>query len=138
MFGLGAGELLILTALGSLLYVPLAFYLLTLQRTLAACAEENRAMQPGLVWLQLIPLFGLVWQFFVVGAISRSLAAEFESRGMPPGADPVRTLGIATCVLTICSHVIFFIIPIHLTSLVCWILFWVRVAGQKARLVPLA
>jgi hypothetical protein len=36
-------------------------------------------MQPGLVWLQIIPFFGQVWQFFVVSKISGSIAREFGS-----------------------------------------------------------
>ena len=35
--------------------IPLIFYLLTLQKALNSCAPENRAMQPAMVWLMLIP-----------------------------------------------------------------------------------
>jgi hypothetical protein len=66
---------------------------------------------PGLVWLQLIPLVGQVWQFFVVARISSSirkgLTAEYENTVF--GADaavvqkgvanrPTLAMGLAYCI----------------------------------------
>ena len=59
--------------------VPAIFYLLTLQKALNRCSPESRAMQPGMVWLLLIPLFNLVWQFFVVINIAKSLVPSFRN-----------------------------------------------------------
>ena len=53
--------------------LPLIFYLLTLQGILQEVKPENRKMDPGMVWLTLIPLFGIVWQFIIVGNIADSL-----------------------------------------------------------------
>ena len=36
-------------------------------------------MRPGQVWLQLIPLFGQVWQFVVVTRIAGSIQKEIIS-----------------------------------------------------------
>ena len=36
------------------------FYILSLQKALNRCAPENRAMEPGMVWLLLIPCVFLV------------------------------------------------------------------------------
>lgn len=36
------------------------FYLLTLMRALQKCSPQSRTMQPGMVWLLLIPLFNLI------------------------------------------------------------------------------
>ena len=44
-----------------LVFVVIAvLFLLTQQNTLKAVKPENRLMQPGLVWLQLIPLLGQI------------------------------------------------------------------------------
>src|SRR6185437_12481277 len=64
--------------------VLLIFYYLTLQNTLKSIAPENRTMQPAMIWLQCIPLFGNIWQFFVVIAIAQSLTNEFKSRQSVP------------------------------------------------------
>ena|ERR1035438_8532704 len=55
--------------LGVLVFIAIAvtvkvFYLLTLYRALNRCSPESRAMDPTLVWLNFIPCFSLVWQFF--------------------------------------------------------------------------
>jgi hypothetical protein len=36
-------------------------FLLTLHRALDRCSPRNRTMEPGMVWLNLIPLFSMVW-----------------------------------------------------------------------------
>src|ERR1700729_4298381 len=64
-----------------LVFVVIAvLFLLTQQNTLKAVKRENRLMNPGLVWLQLIPLFGQLWQFFVVSRIAKSIRNEIASR----------------------------------------------------------
>ncbi|HTE07784.1 MAG TPA: hypothetical protein VK628_03410 [Flavitalea sp.] len=89
------------------------YYLLT------SIKVENRLMRPGYVWLQLIPLFGLYWQFRVVTAISKSIYGELESR-LDKGSlifnendsliqkKPAYTEGIIYCILVCVS-----IIPIQ-------------------------
>lgn len=39
------------------------FYILTLSRALQKCSPQLRTMKPGMVWLLLIPLFNVLWQF---------------------------------------------------------------------------
>jgi hypothetical protein len=114
--------------------VIMVFYLLTLQKALSRCAPENRAMAPGLVWLQIIPLFGLVWQFFNVINIAKSLGAEFQKRGLAEDPQPGKTLGLVMCILGCCS-----IIPLlgffcAIGALICWIMYWVKIAGYSGKL----
>ena len=46
--------------------VPVIFFLLQLQKLLNACTPGSRQMEPGMVWLNLIPLFGLGWMIYTV------------------------------------------------------------------------
>ena len=69
---------LVLVGLG----VGIAF-LLELQRAVERCAPANRALSPGQVWLNLIPLFNIVWQFILISRVSETLSREFASRGRP-------------------------------------------------------
>jgi hypothetical protein len=71
------------------------FFVLTLQRVLCRCAQHNRAMTPALVWLDLVPLFGLVWNFVVVVKVAKSLGSELRSRGDATSSGPVLILGLA-------------------------------------------
>ena len=74
----GSEEDLIFIALAliALTLIPKIFYLITLQSTLKAISEENRKMPPNNVWLQLIPLFGIVWHFIIIKNMADSISAE--------------------------------------------------------------
>jgi|GEM_PF-230721 len=127
------GFLVLVIALG--IAIP---YLLTLQRTLEAVSPENRRMQPGMVWLLLVPLFGYVWSFMVVTAIADSLDLEYRKRNIPRDPRPTYTLGITMAVLSVCGGVLIYIpflnligLLIGLVNLVLWIIYWVQVAEHK-------
>jgi len=71
-------------------------------RALSAVSPENRKMRPGLVFLNLIPLFNFGWSFRSVVAIAGSLQRVTASRTKRKGQDSCgRNSGIAGCVLQI-------------------------------------
>ncbi len=121
----GLGILTIVFIVIAILLVPFIFYLLTLQKALNRCSPECRAMNPGMVWLMLVPLFHIVWQFFVVLNVAKSLGAEFRKRGIVEEPSPGQTLGIVMCIGNlICGPV----------GLICWIIYWVKIAGYSSKL----
>lgn len=142
---LGFNELLIIGFIFIAL-VPTIFFLITQQATLNNIQVQNRAMSPGEVWLQLIPLFGLVWQFIVVSriadSISRELASEnsfsFEqSQGNYSSSGnekPTYNIGIAYCVLLCCSVIPYLGVLAAPAGLICWIIYWVRLSKYKNKL----
>jgi hypothetical protein len=99
--------------------IPAIFYCLTLQKALNRCSPESRAMQPGMVWLLFVPLFNLVWQFFVVINVAKSLGAEFQKRGMAEEPEPGKTLGLAMCILGCCGIIPVIGVIISIGALVC-------------------
>jgi hypothetical protein len=118
-------------------------------------------MKPGLVWLQLIPLFGQVWQFFVVSRIAGSIRKEIEFQegdSILGSSDlqvverltklPTQVIGIAYSILYIIgvflnlfmnmgpdSPLIIGTLLIFLGGMVCWIIYWVRLAQSRRILV---
>lgn len=58
----------LLIYLGVLVYVMIMNY-----NALGAISPRNQDMQPGMVFLLLIPCFNLVWYFFVVSRVASSL-----------------------------------------------------------------
>jgi hypothetical protein len=110
------------------------FFILTLQKALNRCSLENRAMQPGMTWLLLIPLFNIVWIFFVVLNMAKSLGAEFVKRGIPADPEPGKTLGLAYAILAICSAIPFVGFLAGIGCLVCFIMYWVKIAGYSKQL----
>ena len=117
--------------------VPYIFFIRTQYSTLHAIQPENRLMHPNEVWLQLIPLFGLIWQFVVVARIADSIQREYQSHkevsflGMGDGDLQEKinervtyTTGFSYCVVLMLSFipVIGFIIGIPM--LILWITYW--------------
>jgi len=152
---LAATQLLLLLAV----LIPAIFFLITQQNTLKAVLPENRLMHPGLVWLQLIPLFNYIWQFIVITRIAGSIRRQLASRHADSifGADaaiadgtsrrPTQGIGIAYATLFT------LLVPINLFqdaagrpndslllglvalgNMVCWIIYWVQLVQYKNKL----
>lgn len=124
---IGATEILLIL----LIFVPGILYLRTLSNVLKKCSTQNRKMPPNQVWLLLIPLFNLVWQFFVMPKVSDSLRKEYRERNISFKGDLGETVGLFFCI-SICIHILatasgtaFMIIP----TIVLWIMHWVKVSG---------
>jgi hypothetical protein len=136
--GLAPVELLVIVAIIFLIsvttLVPLAFFCLTLQKCLNRCTPQCRTIAPGQVWLLLIPFFNLVWQFIVVSRISSTLANEFRLRSMTKEPEPGKSLGLAFCILFVCGIVPFLGILAGIAGLICWILYWVKIANYSAEI----
>lgn len=133
--GAGAFGLLVGMLIGfAIILIPLVFYVLTLQKALNRCAPESRAMEPALLWLLLIPCVGFIWHFFVVLNMAKTLGAEFQKRGLPEEAEPGKKLGLIMCGL-MCGGIIPIIgLLFSLGGLVCWILYWLKIAGYSKKL----
>jgi hypothetical protein len=121
-------------------------FLLTQYNTLKAIQPQNRAMSPGEVWLQLIPLFNLVWQFIVVQRISESVSRELSSNTFSfeetepvqlyqQGNRPAYQIGMVMCVLNILGLVPLIGILARLGGLVRWIIYWVQLSGCKNQIL---
>jgi len=128
------------------LLVLAIFFLLTLQKALNRCSPRNRAMEPGLVWLNLIPIFQLFWSLYTVFKIGTSRKQEFADRDLDEGGDYGKTIGLIGWVLYIVGSVVGNVggagqqfgemsgltlvgLPISLVALVLWIVYWVRIYG---------
>ncbi|WP_109488798.1 hypothetical protein [Occallatibacter savannae] len=106
------------------------FYILTLSRALNKCHPASRTMEPGMVWLLLIPLFNLIWNFFVVQAMTKSLANEFRLRNIPNAdPEPGKTIGLAMAICGACSIIPLVNMITGLVYIVLWIIYWIKIAG---------
>lgn len=103
------------------------FYLLTMQKALVLAGRENRSLEPGLVWLLFIPLFGLVWQFFIVRHVSSAVKNWAAAHGRNVG-DGGWAIGLAACILVSLGALPHLGVLVSLAGLVCLIVWWVKVA----------
>jgi hypothetical protein len=142
--------------------IPAILFILSEQKILRVINPENREMSPGSVWLQIIPVFGLVWQFFVViriaSSISRELATQIGESILDHSQEqikviddsPTYTIGLAYCILTTLGFIInystrhstsnlrLFGSLFVLTGMACWITYWVRLVKTKNKLLRLS
>lgn len=127
--------LVVFFVFGIFLLLPTIFYILTLQKTLSQCAPVSRTMEPGLVWLYLIPFVNLVFHFFIVFAIANSVANEFARRGAAiDDPQPGQSLGLAMCICACCAIIPIFGLLAALAHLILWIMYWVKVSEYSRRL----
>ncbi len=97
--------------------------------------QQFRRMEPGMVWLLLIPCFNLVWLFFVFPRLPQSFKAYFDSIGRTDVEDCGEKLGWAYAICVVCG-----IIPLvgYLAgpaSLVLLIIYLIKVMGLKKQVL---
>jgi hypothetical protein len=121
-------------------------FLLTQYNTLKAIQPQNRTIAPGQVWLQLIPLFNLVWQFIVVHRISESIDRERSSNNFsfeeshpiqwhPQGNRPTYQIGMAMCILNVLGWAPLLGTLARIAGLICWIVYWVQLSNNKNQII---
>ena len=125
---LGGSCLMIMMIVVVIILIPAVFYLLTMQKALTLAGDQYRTLNPGLVWLMFIPLFNIVWHFFVVMHVSKSVKAWGTAHGVDFG-DGGWGIGLTACILHCCGIIPILGILASLAGLVCIILWWVKVAG---------
>lgn len=119
------------TVIGIIIFI---FFLISLHKAAKVVNPENRHIQPGMVWLNLIPLVSHVWLFFTATWLSKGLRAEASDHEIEEVGDAHKGLGItfATLNLTMLIPVVnlFALIPYF----VVWIVYWVKISKLKDRI----
>lgn len=138
-FGIGMMVFVIIIALGIYLaiYIP---YLLNMQNMLKECNHKSlQGFNPSNVWLLLIPLFSIVYQFILYNKNSEILQREYALRGRTKPGDYSKSLGLTLAILSVVSAIPDLPIPLingissiaGLGSLVIFIIYWVKMAEYK-------
>lgn len=124
----------------TLLTFYLAFYWITLlggaainilvcwllQSCLASIPKEFRQQEPALAWLLLIPIFNIIWMFFIFLPLARGYQAYFQSRGRTDKGDCGYHFNRRMCIYTVLA----LIIPVigwFIFSIVSFVMFIVAV-----------
>ncbi|MFN4006162.1 MAG: hypothetical protein ACK4HE_01495 [Chitinophagaceae bacterium] len=113
------------------------FFILTLRNCLRQVRPENRRFEPNNTWLLLIPLFSLVYNFFVVKGISESLQNEYEQLGENPTTAPAYQLGLAYSIASCLTWVPMAGSFIAIAAFVLFIVYWVQIHEHKNRIATL-
>ncbi len=113
------------------MYGVAAFILSTCFR---AIPDEHRQMQPGMVWLLLIPCFPVIWNFFVFLKLSKSFKSYFAAQGVEDVDDCAEKIGLwfAICVIGGMIPCVQYIAGP--AALVLLIIYLVKAVGLKKRI----
>jgi hypothetical protein len=101
------------------LLVLKVLFLLSMSRCFREISPQNRKMEPGMVWLCLIPFFDMAWTIIMMLRLAESLDLEYEDRDLPPDGDFGKTLAIVHTVLVFVGG---------LVSVVVLIMYWLKIA----------
>ena len=104
LFGAGALVAVMLGMIGMALLINVVICLL-LSGCFRRVPKQFRQMEPGMVWLLLIPCFNIVWNFFVFLKLPASYQAYFSSIGRTDVGDSGRGLGLAYAICVAVSLV---------------------------------
>ena len=132
----GPAALIAIFVFGLLVLFPFIYYMLTLQSVLKEISPENRKMQPEQVWLSFIPIFGMIWQYYIVARLADSLKLELRKRNIwSDEKRPGYRVGLSFCRLLSSSIIPYFGLLTTIGGLVCWILYWLRINEYRSRLI---
>ncbi|WP_069660059.1 hypothetical protein [Arcticibacter eurypsychrophilus] len=92
---------IIIAALVSLLIT--GFFCYSITKVLDHIAEENRSIQPKMIWLLLIPGFNWIWNFVVATKLSLSIKKEMEARDFDVSGKPTFMQGILYAIISVIS-----------------------------------
>jgi hypothetical protein len=130
LLGLGVAETQLLLLL--IYVVPLFFFLLNLQRLFKEISAENRKLLPTLLWFAMIPLIGLLWQFFIIIKTAESLRLEFNKRNIQvEEKKPGFWIGLTYCVLFCCSIIPGLGLILGGIGLYYWVNYWIKMSDYR-------
>jgi len=115
-------------------FVTFVFYIRAISKTIKAIDPEYRTQAPGMAWLLLIPVFNVIWFFFLLKAIKTGFLRMHENKRISQPIDTGYTYGIAMgcCWAAIFIPKLIFIalIPMFVFS----ILHWTKLNNARKRL----
>lgn len=111
-----------------------AFVCYLLYNCFNAIPQEYRKQEPGMVWLLLIPVFSLVWNFFVYPKLAESYQAYFAAQGRADVGDCGRQIGLIYCILAACCIIPYVNALAGPAALVLLILFLVKAYELKKQI----
>lgn len=140
-FGRRDTELLFTVAVIVLLVVVLAViaaaFLSAVARVLRRVQPENRRMEPGQVWLNLIPIFNFVWATVTIERVAESLRNEFTVRSLhSPDERYGRKYGLTALALAASGVLIASLYVVIPLGLIYGIAYWRQMNRYAERLKP--
>lgn len=135
--------IIVVSALGLTFFILRIVYLEELQKTLSFISPANRKLRPGLVWLELIPFFDVIWSFVNIIKVCSSLEEELLSRKMNTDSiRPTYSIGLCSAVSGLACHLgiwapALITIITCIVFVICWFVFWHKLSKLHRQLTLL-
>ena len=97
-----------------------------------------RQQEPNMVWLLMIPLVNIVWNFFVYPNLSRSYQAYFAAQGRTDVGDCGAGIGLAYCICAAVSFIPYLGMLTGIAALVLLIMYLIKAIDLKKQIPELA
>jgi uncharacterized membrane protein len=123
---------LVVAGVGLIIDIVVCFFLYKIFNRVPV---QYRVMEPGLVWLLIIPCFNLVWNFFVFIRLSRSLKRYFNSVGNQAVGDCGEGLGLGYSICEVARLIPCVGILVWIAAVVLVILYLIKV-NQLSEQIP--
>jgi hypothetical protein len=120
--------------LAFLIIIPLItfiFYIRAISKTLTAISEPYRTQSPGMAWLLLIPIFNVIWFFFLLRAIKDGFANMYRDGLTQKEIDSGYNYGIGMGCCWAASFIPQFIFIALIPMFVFSILHWNKLNGAR-------
>lgn len=117
----------LLVGIGIMVYV--CYLIFEAQKALP---PQHQKIQPGLVWLIMVPCLNVFWNFYVFTQVPASYQSYFGSTGEPYDTS-LGALGIAYSVLALFGVIPYLGACLGLVALVVLIIFLVKLTEAKKR-----
>jgi hypothetical protein len=134
LFGLGLPELLVIACILGVLLLLSAIPAVLAYIVLNRVPPQFRKQSPGMAFLLLIPIFNIIWSFFVHPKVAESLQAYFNAQGSQAHGDCGGALALWLCICGACSFVPFIGLFAGIAGLVLAILFYVKAFDLSAKI----
>ncbi len=137
--GLEMGAMLVIYGVALVIGLAIsAVICFLISRLFDAIPAQHRTMEPGMVWLLMIPFFNLFWNFKVYLGLADSFANAYEAGGQPlTESQSGRTMGLWYSILVLCSIIPCVNMITGLVALVLLILILVKGHELKNNLASL-
>jgi hypothetical protein len=108
-------------------YVPTIFYILAIRRAFIAIDEDIRPINPNMTWLELIPIFNLIWTFFLVTYLRQGYQKMWTSGRLSKETTAGYGFGLAFAICSVCGLIPGLNLLVLIPLVVFWILHWIQV-----------
>lgn len=127
-----AGIVAIFAVIGLIINAVICYFI---SSWLGKVPAAHRKLEPGLVWLLMIPCFPVVWNFFVFLRVPESFKSYFDAQGRTDVGDCGRSIGLAYAICVACSFIPFVNYLTGPASLVLLIISLVKFNELKNKIV---